>query len=67
MMCLGESNQNCQDLPKYSGEYLSSVHVDYSKGSCYTKLPYHGKTSQDIGMIYKQREIHLSINYFRMR
>lgn len=46
-----KSYWNCWDEPKYSGEYLSSVHVDYSERSCYTKLPHHGKTSQDIGMI----------------
>lgn len=48
-ICKGVSPQHC-------GEYLSSVHIDYSKGSGYTKLSYHCKSSQNIRMICTQKE-----------
>lgn len=60
--------------PKHRGEYLSSVDIDHSKRRRYAKLPYHGETTQEIGMICRRKEknhssdeINFNISFLRKK
>lgn len=60
--------------PKHCGEYLSSVDIDHSKRRRYAKLPYHGETTQEIGMICRRKEknhssdeINFNISFLRKK